>query len=163
MAKIKRSGATPAIRALTASGIAFTPVEYSHRDGNHDFGAEAARETGIDPDHIYKTLVVSLGFNQLAVGVVPVSGRLDFRRLAAALGAKRAELAAPKAAERSSGYVLGGVSPLGQRTLLPTVIDVSALSRDIMYVSGGRRGLQLGLSPGDLAEATGAMFAAIAV
>lgn len=161
MAKKKQTGATPALRALTASGIAFTPVEYAHRDGNHDFGAEAARETGIEPDRIYKTLVVSLGQNRLAVGVVPVSGRLDLKRLAAVLGAKKAELADPKAAERSTGYVLGGVSPLGQRTPLPTVIDASASSRDIMYVSGGRRGLQLGLAPADLASATGASFADI--
>ena len=161
MAKKKASGGTPAMRALSEAGIAFTPVEYTHHDASTDFGAEAARETGIDPDRIYKTLIVSVG-ERLAVGVVPVSGRLDLKRIAGALGGKKAEMADPRAAERSSGYVLGGVSPLGQRTPLPSVIDASARRWDVMYVSGGKRGLQLGLAPDDLARATGALFAEIA-
>lgn len=162
MAKNKPAGATPAIQALSAAGVAFTPVEYTHHDDSHDFGAEAARETGLDPAQIYKTLVVTLSPGKLAVGVVPVSGRLDLKAIAAALGGKKAEMADPKAAERSSGYVLGGVSPLGQRTPLPTVIDASAQGWEVMYVSGGKRGLQLGLAPADLARVVGATFAPIA-
>ena len=162
MAKKKPTGATPAIQALSSADVAFTPVEYTHHDDSHDFGAEAARETGLDPAQIYKTLVVTLSPGKLAVGVVPVSGRLDLKALAAALGGKKAEMADPKAAERSSGYVLGGVSPLGQRTPLPTVIDASAQGWDVMYVSGGKRGLQLGLAPADLARVIGATFAPIA-
>ncbi|QIK73598.1 Cys-tRNA(Pro) deacylase [Propioniciclava coleopterorum] len=162
MARKKAPGATPALAALAAAGVPFTAVEYTHHDDSHDFGAEAARETGIHPDRIYKTLIVSVAPGRLAVGVVPVSGRLDLKRIAAALGGKKAEMADPRAAERSSGYVLGGVSPLGQRTPLPTVIDASARGWDVMYVSGGKRGLQLGLAPDDLARLTGATFAAIA-
>ena len=162
MAKKKHPAGTPALQALLAAGIAFEPVEYTHHGDSHDFGAEAARETGIDPARLYKTLIVSIGPHQLAVGVVPVSGRLDLKKTAAALGAKKAEMADPKLAERSSGYVLGGVSPLGQRTPLPTVIDASAQTWSTMYVSGGKRGLQLGIAPQDLARATGAPFADIA-
>lgn len=162
MARRRSTGGTPAADALTTAGIAFEPVEYTHHDEATDFGAEAARETGIDPTTIFKTLVVSTGPRQLAVGVVQVSGRLDLKAIAAALGAKKAELADPRAAERSSGYVLGGLSPLGQRNPLPTVIDASAEALPVVYVSGGKRGLQLGLAPADLARATGALFAPIA-
>ena len=110
---------------------------------------------------IFKTLVVTTGPRQLAVGIVPVAGRLDLKAIATALGAKKAELADPKVAERSSGYVVGGLSPIGQRTPLPTVIDASAEALDVMYVSGGKRGLQLGIAPADLAAATHATFAPI--
>ena len=111
---------------------------------------------------MFKTLVVSTGPRQLAVGVVPVAGRLDLKALAAALGVKKVGMAEPKVAERSSGYVVGGLSPLGQRTPLPTVIDSSAEGLDRLYVSGGKRGLQVGLAPADLAAVTGATFAPIA-
>lgn len=162
MARRKRAGGTPATDALTAAGLTFEAVEYTHHDDATDFGAEAARETGIDASVIFKTLVVTTGPRQLAVGVVPVAGRLDLKAIAAALGAKKAELADPRDAERSTGYVLGGLSPLGQRTPLPTVIDASAQGLAMMYVSGGKRGLQLGLAPADLAAATSATFAPIA-
>ena len=155
------AGGTPATAALAAAGIAFTPVEYIHHDDSTDFGAEAARETGLDPAVIFKTLVVTTGPRQLAVGIVPVAGRLDLKAIATSLGAKKAELADPKVAERSSGYVVGGLSPIGQRTPLPTVIDASAEALDVMYVSGGKRGLQLGIAPADLAAATHATFAPI--
>lgn len=162
MARRKPAGGTPATDATAAAGVAFTPVEYTHHDDATDFGAEAARETGLDPAHLFKTLVVATGPRQLAVGVVPVAGRLDLKALATALGAKKAEMADPRAAERSTGYVLGGVSPLGQRTPLPTVIDASAQALATMYVSGGKRGLQLGVAPDDLARLTRATFAPIA-
>lgn len=161
MAKKKHSGGTPATDALTAAGVAFELVEYTHHDDATDFGAEAARETGTDPYQIFKTLVVSTGPRELAVGVVPVAGMLDLKAIAAALGAKKAEMADPKVAERSSGYVVGGVSPIGQRTPLPTVIDESALGWERMLVSGGKRGLQIALAPGDLAAVTNATFAPI--
>lgn len=148
--------------ALTAAGVAFTPIEYTHHDDATDFGAEAARESGRDPSQVFKTLVVSIGPRQLAVGVVPVSGRLDLKALAVALGVKKAELADPRAAERSTGYVLGGLSPLGQRTPLPTVIDESARVLPAILVSGGKRGLQLELAAEDLARVTRASFAPIA-
>lgn len=158
----KAPGGTPATLALTAAGIAFEAVEYTHHADATDFGAEVVRETGLEASHIFKTLVVTTGPRQLAAGIVPVSGRLDLKALAAALGAKKAELADPKAAERSSGYVVGGMSPIGQRTPLPTVIDSSAETLVTLYVSGGKRGLQLGLAPADLAAATKAVFAPIA-
>ena len=162
MARRKPSGGTPATDALAAAGIAFESVEYTHHVDATDFGAEAARETGLEASTIFKTLVVTTGPRQLAVGVVPVAGRLDLKALASALGAKKAELADPRAAERSSGYVLGGLSPIGQRTSLPTVIDSSAQGLATMYVSGGKRGLQVGLAPDDLARVIGATFAPIA-
>lgn len=163
MARRKKTpGGTPATEALTAAGVGFTLVEYTHHDDATDFGAEAARETGIDATRVFKTLVVSLGPRQLAVGVVPVAGMLDLKALAGALGAKKVEMADPAAAARSSGYVLGGISPIGQRTPLPTVVDSSALEHGTIYVSGGKRGLQVGLAPGDLAAVTGARFAPIA-
>ncbi len=162
MARRKAPGGTPATDALTAAGVAFEPVEYAHHDDATGFGAEVTRETGLDAAVVFKTLVVSTGPRQLAVGVVPVAGRLDLKALAAALGVKKVEMAEPKVAERSSGYVVGGLSPLGQRTPLPTVIDSSAEGLDRLYVSGGKRGLQVGLAPADLAAVTGATFAPIA-
>lgn len=162
MAKKQKPGGTPATDALTAAGVDFTLVAYEHHDDAHDFGAEVARETGRDPARIFKTLVVEVGPRQLAVGIVPVSGRLDLKAIAAALGAKKADLADPRAAERSTGYVVGGMSPLGQRTALPTVIDASAQDAATMLVSAGKRGLQVELSPADLARLTGAIFAPIA-
>lgn len=160
--KQKKSGGTPATDALAAAGVDFVPVEYAHHNEATDFGAEVIRQTGLDPASVFKTLVVASGPRQLAVGVVPVSGRLDLKAMASALGVKKVEMADPKVAERSSGYVVGGVSPLGQRTPLPTVIDASARDHDPLYVSGGKRGLQLGLAPADLARLTSALFAPIA-
>lgn len=160
--KSKKSGGTPATDALTAAGVPFEPSEYEHHADATDFGAEVIRQTGLDPAVVFKTLVVSVGPRQLAVGVVPVSGRLDLKALASALGVKKAEMADPKVAERSSGYVVGGVSPIGQRTPSPTVIDASAEALETMYVSAGKRGLQLGIAPVDLAVVTGGRFAPIA-
>lgn len=157
-----RGGATPATEVLDAAGVAHLLVPYTHAGDATDYGAEVVRETGRPAETVFKTLVVSTGPRALAVGVVPVPARLDLKALAASLGVKKAELAAPAAVERSSGYVLGGVSPLGQRTTLPTVIDASALAFDRILVSAGRRGLQVELDPRDLGRLTGAAFAAIA-
>ena len=163
MAKQSRAGGTPATAALTRAGVAYTVHPYAHADGERHFGDEATAALGLDPARVFKTLVVELtgGRGALAVGVVPVAGQLDLKAVATALGAKKAAMADPAAAQRSSGYVLGGISPLGQRTALPTVVDASALAFPTVYVSGGRRGLQVELTPADLVSVTGAQVAAI--
>lgn len=125
------------------------------------YGPEAAEILGLDPTHVFKTLVAEVD-GALTVGIVPVSAMLDLKALAAAVGGKRAKMADVAAAERATGYVAGGISPLGQRTRLPTVLDASAESLVALYCSGGRRGLEVELSPADLARLTGAVFAPIA-
>ena len=165
MSKSKRSrsdpAATPATLALAKAGIAFTLHPYEHRDDSTGYGEEAAEQLAVDPRQIFKTLVAEAG-ETLTVAVVPVANQLDLKALARACGAKRAELADPKAATRSSGYVLGGISPIGQRTSLPTVIDSSSADFATIFVSAGRRGLQVELAPTDLAKITGAISAPIA-
>lgn len=157
-------GGTPATEALAALGIPFTLHPYEHHDEATNYGDEAAAALGVDPLQIFKTLVVDVGAGrpELAVGIVPVAGQLDLKALAAVLGAKKATMADKQAAARSSGYVLGGISPIGQKTPLPTVIDETALLFDTVFVSAGKRGLQVELSPADLAAATSARFADIA-
>jgi Cys-tRNA(Pro)/Cys-tRNA(Cys) deacylase len=151
---------TPATVALTAAGVSFTQHAYEHDPGAGSFGLEAADVLGLPPEQVFKTLLVDSGAG-LAVAVVPVSGRLDLKAMAAALGVKRVTMADPLAAQRSSGYVVGGISPVGQKRDLPTVVDESAELFDVVYVSGGRRGLDLGLSPADLVRVTGAVVADI--
>jgi Cys-tRNA(Pro)/Cys-tRNA(Cys) deacylase len=146
--------------ALTAAGVSFTQHAYEHDPGAGSFGLEAADVLGLPPEQVFKTLLVDSGAG-LAVAVVPVSGRLDLKAMAAALGVKRVTMADPLAAQRSSGYVVGGISPVGQKRDLPTVVDESAELFDVVYVSGGRRGLDLGLSPADLVRVTGAVVADI--
>lgn len=160
----KNSGGTPATDALSAAGIAFTLHSYTHHDDSRDFGAEAARELGIDELRIFKTLVVDVGTGRppLAVGIVPVAGQLDLKAFANAVGAKKAAMAKPAEAARSSGYVVGGISPIGQKTPLPTVIDETAQLFDTIYVSAGKRGLQVELSPADLLTITDAAWGDIA-
>jgi Cys-tRNA(Pro)/Cys-tRNA(Cys) deacylase len=152
---------TPATLLLKQQKITHTVHSYAHDSRVASYGLEAATALGIDPALCFKTLVASVD-GALTVAVVPVSGSLDLKALAAAVGGKRAEMADPAAAERSSGYVRGGISPLGQRKKLPTVIDDSASSLETMYVSAGRRGLEIQLAPADLARLTGAPFAPIA-
>ena len=147
--------------ALTAAGVAFTEHAYEHDPAARSFGLEAAEVLGLPPEQVFKTLVVDTGAG-LAVAVVPVAGQLDLKAMAAAVEAKRVTLADPVAAQRSSGYVVGGISPIGQKRRLPTVVDESAELFDVVYVSGGRRGLDLGLSPTDLVQVTGATVADIA-
>jgi len=162
---------TPATVALDRAGIGYRIRTYdttavphhtgAHR-GHHDgYGIEVAAALGQDPHHVFKTLIAEVD-GRLTVGVVPVASHLDLKALAAACGAKRAAMADPAVAERSSGYVVGGISPVGQRRSLPTVIDSSARALAAMYVSAGQRGAQLALAPGDLVDLLGATFADIA-
>ena len=152
---------TPAIVALSAAGIAFTAHEYVHDPANTNYGMEAAEVLGVDPDRVFKTLLADVD-GELVVGIVPVTGMLDLKHLAAAVGGKRAEMADPALAERKTGYVVGGISPIGQKTALPTVLDETAELWDTIYVSGGRRGFDIELAPADLVRVTKATVADIA-
>ena len=147
--------------ALTNAGIGFTLHPYVHHDDATGYGEEAAEQLGIDPRQIFKTLVADVS-GQLVVAVVPVAHQLDLKALARARGAKKAQLADPQAAIRSSGYVLGGISPIGQRIKLPTVIDTTVRDFATIFVSAGRRGLQVELSPADLVAITEALVHPIA-
>src|SRR6187402_1936534 len=140
---------TPAVRTLEAAGIEFSIHEYDRGDDLKDFGREAAEALGLPYDQVFKTLVVE-GEHGLVVAVIPVSCKLSMKLVAAALGLKRVAMADPAAAERSSGYVVGGISPLGQRKVLPTVIDETVELFDQVYVSGGKRGMDIAVRPGDL-------------
>jgi Cys-tRNA(Pro)/Cys-tRNA(Cys) deacylase len=152
---------TPATLALRTAGITFVEHAYRHDPAVTDYGREAAIELGVDADRIFKTLIADVD-GQLVVGIVPVSARLDLKALATAAGGKRADLADPSLAQRKTGYVLGGISPIGQKTRLPTILDETALLWDTVFVSGGRRGLDLELSPDDLIRTTDATVADIA-
>jgi Cys-tRNA(Pro)/Cys-tRNA(Cys) deacylase len=156
-----RGGGTPATVALTRAGVAFTVHAYDHDPSVASYGLEAADALGLPPERVLKTLFVAVD-GRLGVGVVPVSGQLDLKAVAAALGGKRAVMADPAEAERASGYVVGGISPLGQKRVHPTVVDASALTHATVFVSGGKRGLDLEIAPADLVAATGATVAAIA-
>ncbi|MGW2844539.1 Cys-tRNA(Pro) deacylase [Streptomyces sp. NPDC001274] len=158
--KKQQSGGTPATVALTASGTPFTVRSYEHDPAAASYGEEAAEALGVSPDRVFKTLVAEVD-GALTVAVVPVAGTLDLKALAAAVGGKRAAMADPAAAERTTGYVRGGISPLGQRKRLRTVLDASARDHGTICVSAGRRGLEVELAPEDLAALTGAVFAEI--
>ena len=134
---------------------------YQHDPAARHFGLEAVQALGLPAEQMFKTLVVDTGAG-LAVAVVPVSGQLDLKAMATALGVKRVELARPEAAQRSSGYVVGGISPIGQKRALPTVLDESVELFDVVYVSGGRRGMDIGVAPADLITVTAALLADIA-
>ena len=150
---------TPAVTAAKRAGIDFVVAEYDTGDSDAPFGIGAARALGIAPERVFKTLVVELSSRSLAIAIIPVAERLDLKAVAAALGAKRAAMAEPAAAERATGYVLGGISPLGQRRRLPFAIDESALGFERIHFSGGQRGLEIGLAPGDLVRLVGAVVA----
>ncbi|WP_037577390.1 Cys-tRNA(Pro) deacylase [Phaeacidiphilus oryzae] len=152
---------TPATVALAAAGVEFQVHPYEQDPAAPSYGEEAARALGVAAERVFKTLVAEVD-GELVVGVVPVSGSLDLKALAAAVGGKRAAMADPAAAERSSGYVRGGISPLGQRRPLRTVVDASALAAETVFVSGGRRGLDVELAPTDLVKLTSATTAPIA-
>lgn len=146
--------------ALARAGVRFTLHPYDHDPAAPSYGREAAEALGVTPDRVFKTLVADVD-GTLTVAVVPVSGRLDLKALATAVGGKRAGMADPARAERTTGYVLGGISPLGQRTRLPTVVDASALGFPTVLVSAGRRGLDLELGIDDLLRLTRAAVAPI--
>ena len=151
---------TPAVVALDAAGISYTIHEYERGEDLRDFGREAAEQLGLDHDQVFKTLVV-VADDELIVAVVPVSCQLSMKRVAAAVGAKRAVMCEPARAERSSGYIVGGISPIGQRRPLRAVVDESAELFDVIYVSGGRRGLDIGLAPSDMLHILDAVVAPI--
>ncbi len=152
---------TPAVDAAKAAGIAYELLSYEHEPRVAAYGQEAAEALGLDADSVLKTLVAKVD-GRLVVGVVPVTAQLDLKALAAAVGGRKAEMATPAEAERATGYVVGGISPLGQKRRLPAVIDESALLLGTVHVSAGRRGLEIALAPNDLVRLTDAKVAAIA-
>ena len=152
---------TPATNLLTSKGVDFKAHEYLHDPNSTSFGLEAAEKLGVDPNRVFKTLIANVDEN-FAVAIVPVNQQVSLKSLARTLGAKRAVMADPAAAARLTGYVVGGISPLGQKRLLSTVIDESAKEFETILVSGGRRGFDIELSPQDLAQLLSAVFAEIA-
>jgi len=161
----KKAGGTPATVALQRAGIEVVLHEYAHdataRARGESYGQEAARELGLDPSRVFKTLVASVD-GRLVVAMVPVTGELGLKALARVLGGARAVMAPVPDAERATGYVAGGISPIGQKRRLPTVLDESAMAHRTIFVSAGRRGLDLEIAPADLVEVTGATIGAIA-
>jgi len=151
---------TPATKALQRAGIDVRTHAYEHDPKAESYGLEAATALNLDPKRVYKTLVASVD-GKLTVAIVPVERQLDLKALASAAGGKRAEMAKVADAERATGYVAGGISPLGQRKALPTVLDDSALAYETVFVSGGRRGLEIELAPADLQRLTRAASAPI--
>ena len=146
--------------ALQRAGIRFTVHEYAHDPRHESYGREASEALGVPPDRVFKTLIASLD-GDLVAGVVPVEGQLDLKALAAAAGGKRAVMAEVGQAERATGYVAGGISPVGQRKRLPVVLDASAMAHRTVFCSGGRRGLEIELAPADLVRAANATVASI--
>lgn len=151
---------TPATALLDKQKVAYTLHAYEHDPRHESYGLEAAEALGIAPERVYKTLVADVD-GKLAVGVVPVTGQLDLKALAAAVGGKKAKMADVAAAERATGYVAGGISPLGQKKRLPVVLDASAEGFETVYCSAGRRGLEVEIAPKDLVRMTQAVVAPI--
>lgn len=158
---VGKTAGTPATVALSRAGVVFAVRSYEHDPAAESYGLEAAAALGAEPARVFKTLLVDTG-SGLAVGVVPVDRQLDLKAIATALGVKKAAMARPADAERSTGYVVGGISPVGQKRPLPTVVDASATGHPTILVSGGRRGLDLELSPADLVTVTRGTLAPIA-
>jgi Cys-tRNA(Pro)/Cys-tRNA(Cys) deacylase len=152
---------TPATALLTSRGIAHTLHLYTHDPRAESYGAEAAAALGVAPERLFKTLVARLD-GRLVCAVVPVASTLSLKALAAALGGKRADMAEPATAARATGYVVGGISPIAQKTALPVVVDESAAQLESIFVSAGRRGLQVELAPNDLLRVTDGQLAPIA-
>lgn len=152
---------TPAVLAAKRAGIDFVLHEYQHDPGTASYGLEAVEKLGLDPAQVFKTLVARVD-GKLTVALVPVAQTLDLKALAAAVGGKRAAMAELADAERATGYVAGGISPLGQKKRLPMIVDASALALARVHVSAGRRGLEIELAPADLLRLCGARTAAIA-
>lgn len=152
---------TPGINVARKNRITHWVHEYAHDAFSESYGLEAAEKLGIPAERVFKTLVVSLDGKELAVSVIPVSSMLSLKRIAKAFGAKKAAMATKTDVERSTGYVLGGVSPLGQKRRLRTVIDISAAGYSTVYVSAGRRGLEIELNPEDLRRLVDGQYAEI--
>jgi len=157
-------GSTPAILMLEAAGVVFTVTEFHHEPGEGNYGQVAAEALGIEPERVFKTLVANLstdsGIEQV-VAIVPVSGQLSLRELAVALGGKRAEMCPVDLAQRLTGYVVGGISPFGQKKRLRTAIDETCVLFETIFVSGGKRGLDIEIAPDDLVTVLGAVAAPI--
>lgn len=156
---------TPATLVLDADGTAYTTHAYEHDPSVASFGSEAATALGVDPARVFKTLLVDTGrggADTLAVAIVPVTGSLDLKAAATALGVKKVKMADAADAQRRTGYVLGGISPLGQRHRSPTLLDESATRWETVFVSGGRRGLEIEVDPADLSRLTAAVRAQLA-
>ena len=152
---------TPGINVAKKAKITHKVHEYAHDSSSESYGLEASEKLGVPESRVFKTLVVSLDNKELAVGVIPVSSMLSMKLIAKAAGAKKAKMAEQSEVERSTGYVLGGVSPLGQKKRLKTIIDSSAKHHSTVYVSAGRRGLEIELSPNDLVKLVNGAFAEI--
>jgi len=153
---------TPAVEAARQAGIDFELAEYEHDPRAESYGMEAAEAMGVPPERVFKTLVAQTDDGKLAIAIVPVGGQLDLKALAKALGARRAQMADRAEAQRATGYLVGGISPLGQKRRLPTALDESALLQDAIFVSAGKRGLDMSLAPADLQALTDATIAPIA-
>ena len=151
---------TTATMALERAGIPFTVHEYPHDPRHESYGREASQALGVAADRVFKTLIAEVD-GALVTGVVPVDGQLDLKALAAASGGKKAAMAQVAAAERATGYVAGGISPVGQRKRLPVVLDASAMGFATVFCSAGRRGLEIEIAPADLVRAAGATVASI--
>jgi Cys-tRNA(Pro)/Cys-tRNA(Cys) deacylase len=156
----RRSGGTPALTTLTEAGVDHTVHEYDHDPRADSYGTEAADALGLSPDRVFKTLLAEVD-GALTVAVTPVTGQLDLKALARAVGGRKAVMADAEVAQRATGYVVGGISPLGQRRSHPTVLDASGPDHATIYVSAGRRGLEVELAAADLVRLTGAVVAPI--
>ena len=152
---------TPAVKQLEKAGVDFTLAEYDHDPRSPAYGEEAARALNLSPDEVFKTLLARLDDGRLAVAIVPVSRRLDLKALARAAGARRATMAEAEEAQRATGYVVGGISPLGQKRRLATFLDTDAEALAAIHVSGGRRGLEIRLAPADLLRLTNGRLATL--
>ena len=166
MAAHKHKGGTPATSLLSRHGVEFAVHEFTHAPGERNYGLVAAESLDIDAARVFKTLLAKVDGSiapGVAVGIVPVSGQLSLKELAQSLGAKRAEMCDPVVAERLTGYVVGGISPFGQKKRLPTAIDDGCRSHETIFVSGGKRGLEIEIAPDALITVLNAIVGRIAV
>lgn len=152
---------TPGIDAARKNKVPFKVHEYSHDPASESYGHEAVEKLAVPQEQVFKTLVVSLDGKELMVGIIPVSSQLSLKLIAKAVGAKKAVMASKSDVERATGYVLGGVSPLGQKKRLRTIIDASAIGHSTIFISAGRRGLEMELRPDDLKDLVNGEFAAV--